>query len=296
MIRYLRTFVVAAETASFSAAGNRLGLTQSAVSTQVRRLEEELGCVLFDRTGKAVRLSATGREVLPQATSILQLFEGMKGKNNGADTGSLSVGAISTVQSALLPKALQRFQREHAGVHVNVVPGTSIQLLTQVDARDLDIAVMIKPRLGLPSELKWIPLIHERYVGIAPAGAPTDLKAVFDTCPFIRYTRRSHGGQLVDRFLKRHGFWPRDSMELDEPAVILKMVSEGLGCSIIPGELVPLDSTPGIEVLALPGQPLIREVGILVRLAALKAPPVSSLIESLAQEAQRFSKAQAVHR
>ena len=74
MIRYLRTFVVAAETASFSAAGNRLGLTQSAVSTQVRRLEEELGCVLFDRTGKAVRLSATGREVLPQATSILQLF------------------------------------------------------------------------------------------------------------------------------------------------------------------------------------------------------------------------------
>ena len=62
MIRNLRTFVVAAETESFSAAGNRLGLTQSAVSTQIRRLEEELGYTLFDRTGKSVTLSSEGRD------------------------------------------------------------------------------------------------------------------------------------------------------------------------------------------------------------------------------------------
>lgn len=62
MIRYFRTFLVAAETASFSAAAVRLSLTQSAVSTQIRRLEEDLGCALFDRTGKSVTLSEQGRK------------------------------------------------------------------------------------------------------------------------------------------------------------------------------------------------------------------------------------------
>jgi DNA-binding transcriptional LysR family regulator len=73
-------------------------------------------------------------------------------------------------------------------------------------------------------------------------------------------------------------------MELDEPAVILKMVSEGLGCAIIPGQLVPLDSTPGVQVLPLPGKPLLREIGMLVRQSALKQPAVATLIESFEQE------------
>jgi len=286
MIRNLRTFVVAAETESFSAAGNRLGLTQSAVSTQIRRLEEELGYTLFDRTGKSVTLSSEGREVLEQATRILESFEGMKQNQRGTGRGVINLGAISTVQQSFLTKALLRFRREHAMTHVNIVPGTSIQLLTRVDSHDLDVAVMIKPRLGLPADLKWIPLMQERYVCVAPKGSPTDLGSLFRERPFIRYDRRSHGGHLVDRFLKRHGLWTMDSIEADEPSVILKMVSEGLGCSIIPGELVPVARTAGIMVVSLPGRPLVREIGILIRLAAMNRQPAMTLIESLAAEAQ----------
>ncbi|EHP39923.1 LysR family transcriptional regulator [Cupriavidus basilensis OR16] len=61
MIRYFGTFLVAVETASFSAAGARLALTQSVVSTQVRRLEEDLGCSLFDRAGKSITLEESRR-------------------------------------------------------------------------------------------------------------------------------------------------------------------------------------------------------------------------------------------
>jgi DNA-binding transcriptional LysR family regulator len=174
--------------------------------------------------------------------------------------------------------------------HVNIVPGTSIQLLTRVDSHELDVAVIIKPRLGLPSDLKWIPLMQERYVGVAPEGWPSDLGELFRQRPFIRYDRRSHGGQLVDRFLKRHGLWTMDSMELDEPSVILKMVSEGLGCSIIPGELVPVARTAGIQVIPLPGRPLVREIGILIRLAAMNRQSTTMLIESLAAEAQAIQR------
>ncbi|MDF3831479.1 LysR family transcriptional regulator [Cupriavidus basilensis] len=286
MIRYFRTFLVAAETASFSAAGARLALTQSAVSTQIRRLEEDLGCTLFDRAGKSVTLSEEGRKLLPEAVRFVELYASMKGRAHVAsDTAPLDLGAVSTVQATLLPKAMKRFRAGFPKTHVNIVPGMSTQLLTQVDARELDVAVLIKPRLGIPQELKWVPLMRERFVGIAPSGSPRELKTLLAALPFIRYNRHSMGGQLVDRYLRRHRLWVEESMELDEPAVILQMVGEGLGCAIIPAELVPLGATPNVEVIPLPGQPVFREIGVLVRQSALKRAPLAALIDALVAEA-----------
>lgn len=280
MLRYFKTFLVAAETGSFSAAGARLGLTQSAVSTQIRRLEEDLGCTLFDRSGKSVSLSDEGRQMLDDAARIVGLYESMKGARGQRDTAPLDLGAVSTVQSTLLPQAMQRFRVAHPDTHVNIVPGMSTQLLTQVDARELDIAVLVKPRLGIPPELKWVPLIRERFVAVAPPEAPDNLKALLETVPFIRYNRHSTGGQLVDRYLRRHRLWVREGMELDEPAVILQMVSEGLGCAIIPSALVPLRQTPNIKEVPMPGQALYREIGVLVRQSALKRAPAAALIDA----------------
>lgn len=280
LLRYFKTFLVAAETGSFSAAGARLGLTQSAVSTQIRRLEEDLGCTLFDRSGKSVALSDEGRQMLDDAARIVGLYESMKGARGQRDTAPLDLGAVSTVQSTLLPQAMQRFRVAHPDTHVNIVPGMSTQLLTQVDARELDIAVLVKPRLGIPPELKWVPLIRERFVAVAPPEAPDNLKALLETVPFIRYNRHSTGGQLVDRYLRRHRLWVREGMELDEPAVILQMVSEGLGCAIIPSALVPLRQTPNIKEVPMPGQALYREIGVLVRQSALKRAPAAALIDA----------------
>lgn len=286
MIRYLRTFLVAAETSSFSSTGARLGLTQSAVSLQIRRLEEDLGCQLFERTGKSVSLSSEGRRIMADTARILELYQGLKGQRHAeANIGAIDLGAISTVQSTLLPRALYRFREHYPNVHVNIVPGMSAQLLTQVDARELDLAVLIKPRLGIPSDMKWITVMRERYIGIAPAGAPHDLKKLLAALPFIRYNRRSHGGQLVDNFLKRHSLWVKEGMELDEPAIILKMVSEGLGWAVIPGELVQVEASNGVEKFPLPGRPFFREIGILVAASALKAPSTSAFIECLQEEA-----------
>src|ERR1700754_1533615 len=290
MIRNLRTFVVAAETESFSAAGNRLGLTQSAVSTQIRRLEDELGFPLFDRKAKSVTLCSEGRHALEQATQILDLFDGMKQQRGFPDPRGLNIGAISTVQASLLPKALQHFRRAQPAASINIAPGISTELLAKVDSHELDLAVMIKPRLGLPPDLKWIPLIRERYVFIAPKGTPGDLGEVLRTQPFIRYDRRSPGGQLVDRYLKQHGLATMDTMELDEPSVILNMVSEGLGCSIIPGELVPVSKARGIKTLRLPGSPLIREIGILARLEVFDRPSTQTFVDSLTVQASKIGK------
>ncbi|RJF92468.1 LysR family transcriptional regulator [Noviherbaspirillum saxi] len=288
MIRYLRTFVIAAQTSSFSAAGMKLGLTQSAVSIQIRKLEEEFGTMLFERTGKSVSLSDAGQALLPDAIHMLDLYDRMKGASQGSsDSRPIDLGAISTVQAALLPKALRSFRSHFPNVHINIIPGMSTQLLTQIDAKELDIAVIIKPRLGIPPDLKWILLIEEHYVVVLPADWPQDLPLLAGTLPFIRYNRNSYGGHIVDRYLKQHHLWVQDGMELDEPSVILEMVSEGLGWSIIPGGLVPLITTKGIATLPLPGRPLSREIGVLVRVSTLKRRTTALLIDSLREEAKR---------
>lgn len=298
MIRYLKTFVTAAETASFSAAGARLGLTQSAVSAQIQRLEDDLGVALFERTGRAVSLSDDGRRLLAQAQGVIAGYQAMRGEAGARDAQAtlapIHVGAILTVQLGLLPGAVQRWTALGAMPHLNIVPGMSVQLLAQLDARELDLAVMIRPRIGVPADMKWLMLMREPYVAIAPKGTRGDVAHWAGSLPFVRYNRRSYGGDLVERYLKRHRLWVREGVELDEPEVILRMVRARLGWSIVPATLIGLPShanaadkptRTGVQVLPLAGEPLTRELGVLARQSALKRAPVATLMKCLTEAA-----------
>jgi len=285
MIRYLKTFIVAGKTSSFSLTGSTLGLTQSAVSTQIQRLEDDLNCRLFERLGKSVVLSARGKELLPIAQEILRLYGSLKGQPEGTETsGTIEIGAISTVQLGLLPDALHFFKMRFPHVEVNVIPGTSVSLLSLIDARDLEIAVMIKPTLKLTKDLLWTTLLRESYVAIAPNNTKeVSLKDLLHNHPFIRYNRRSYGGQIVDKFLARARLQVNATMELDEPAVILQMVKRGLGVSIIPYELTAIEARDELRILPLDGKNLFREIGILQREKTLARSVVQALITSLVE-------------
>lgn len=297
MIRYLKTFVTAAETASFSAAGARLGLTQSAVSAQIQRLEDDLGVQLFERTGRAVSLSDDGRRLLAQAQGVIAGYQAMRGEAGARDAQAalapIHVGAILTVQLGLLPGAVQRWTALGPMPHLNIVPGMSVQLLAQLDAKELDLAVMIRPRIGVPADMKWLTLMQEPYVAIAPKGTRGTVVEWAASLPFVRYNRRSYGGDLVERYLRRHRLWVREGVELDEPEVILRMVRARLGWSIVPATLIglPLEANAsktaksGVQVLPLGGAPLVRELGVLVRQSALKRAPVATLMKCLSEAA-----------
>lgn len=123
MLREFKTFVAVARDGTFTGAGRQLGLTQSAVSAQIRRLEDHLGVTLFDRSGKAAVLNAHGRELLPQAEELLALAEGMVNQAGGRVSGVLRIGAIASVQQDLLVHALKPFRAAYPDVRVRVVPG-----------------------------------------------------------------------------------------------------------------------------------------------------------------------------
>lgn len=292
MIRYLKTFIAAARLDSFSAAGAQLGLTQAAVSMQIQRLEQELNCKLFERIGKTVTISAHGKQLLVTAEQIVALFNSMKGQTDAAQArGRIDIGAISTVQQGLLPKALTAFRRQFPKVEVNIVPGTSVQLMSLIDSNDLSLAVMIRPTLRITKGLKWTPLLSETYVAICSTSVkgPTSIKDLLADHPFLRYSRRSYGGQLVDRYLKRNRLQVDDAMELDEPMVLIEMVREGLGVSIIPYGLVARQLGRNIRVIPLPGQAFHREIGVLQRTASATNIALDGLIECIASASGRLA-------
>jgi len=288
MIRYLKTFVAAAQLGSFSTAGARLGLTQSAVSMQIRRLEDELNCELFTRVGKSVTVSDHGKQLLRTSEEIIRLFESMKGQTEVAATrGKIDIGAISTVQLSLLPAALADFRKYLPLVEINVVPGTSVQLMSQIDSNDLSLAIMIRPNLKMTKGLKWTTMLRETYVAIAPLSArETTVKDLLAAHPFLRYSRRSYGGQLVDRYLKRARLHVNDTMELDEPMVIMEMVRKGLGVAIIPYDLAAgASSSKKLRVLPLGGAGFFREIGVLRRVASASNDAVDQLLHCIAKAA-----------
>ncbi|ALN17164.1 LysR family transcriptional regulator [Ectopseudomonas mendocina] len=283
MLRELKTFVTVARHGTFAAAGQRVGLTQSAVSAQMRVLEQNLGVRLFDRSGRSAVLSAGGRHALPLAEQILGLYAQMAVPTALAEwQGELKIGAIATVQTGLLPEALVRFRTQAARVELKLVPGVSLDLLGQVDAGELDLAVLIRPPFELPKELMQVPLAREPFVLIVPPGLPGDdpLQLLREQ-PFVRYDRRSFGGRQVERFLREQRLTPREALELDELEAIVRMVECGLGVSLIPRAGLWCNRPQELRVLELGELTFHRELVATLR-RAQRQPALDWLLQCLA--------------
>lgn len=267
MIKEFKTFIAVARDGTFTGAGGQLGLTQSAVSAQIKRLEAYLGVELFDRNARSAVLNAHGREMLVQAEEIVAMAERMVNTAGaGHVSGSLRIGAIASVQQDLLVRALVPFRAAFPEVRVRIVPGVSLSLLGQVDAGELDLAVLIRPPFALPPELGWQALLREPVVLAVPAELPAELtwRDALGTQPFIRYDRASFGGRLVDMFLKKQRITVHEAVELDEIEALANMVRHGLGVALLPH--TQQMNIEGLRLLPLEEAAFYREIGIIGRM------------------------------
>ena len=236
MIRELKTLIAVTREGTFAAAGQKVGLTQAAVSAQMKRLEEDLGFLLFDRTGRSARLNRMGRQTVERAQELVRLYGALGARTSESEASvPVALGAIASAQQSLLPGALARFHRLQPRSRTRVVPGLSIQLLDLVDAGELDLAVIIRPPFSLHSDLQATTLSREPFRLIAPRSvAGDDYTELLANLPFIRYDRSSFGGRQVDRFLRSTHRKVREILELDELDAIVKLVAEGLGVALVP--------------------------------------------------------------
>lgn len=235
-LRVLRTFLAVAAEGSFTAAAQRVALTQAAVGLQMRSLEDDLKRKLFTRRGRLVTLNEQGRALVPMATQIVALYEQAR-HGTRADAplaGTVQFGSVVSALSQLLRATLE-LKRRHPAVDLHVVSGKSSQLISQVENRELDAAVVVhNPALNRPT-LVWTPLYAEPMVLLTPAtsraAAP---RAMVERYPFIRFDRTEHTGELVERTLRRLRAKPQEFLELNSIEAIVELVRDGLGVAMLP--------------------------------------------------------------
>jgi len=266
MMRELKTFLAVVRFGTFASAGAHIGLTQSAVSAQIQRLEEDLGFPLFDRTGRSATLNAAGKQTVDSAEELLSVYARLAARGGTAEqSGLLRVGAIASAQASFLVSAIELFRQTSPGWRIRVVPGVSLNLLAQVDSGEVDVAVIIKPPFALPAELHWRTLLIETFVLLVPRElADRPWRALLKSEPFIRYDRSSFGGRLVDRFLRRIRVTVQDVVELDELQGIVGLVAHGVGVALIP-QSSALHMPETVRALSLGDETFTREIGLVQR-------------------------------
>ncbi len=152
----LRAFIAVTECGGFRSAANRLHLTQSTVSQQIKRLEQEAGRPLFRRTTRAVSLTDEGEMLLGDARRLLQLEEAARLRLAAPQlSGLVRLGAVEEVASGALPPALGRFARLHPNVRLEVLVGVSADLIEQLDTGGLDVVLAKRPWGTSRGRLIW---------------------------------------------------------------------------------------------------------------------------------------------
>ncbi|AHD14682.1 HTH-type transcriptional regulator GltC [compost metagenome] len=287
MIRELKTLIAVAREGTFAAAGLKVNLTQAAVSAQMQRLEAELGYEIFERKGRNAQLNRRGQQILEQAQELVRLYNSLGSSAQGvAPTVQVEVGAIASVQRSLLPQALAQFHGARPECRTRIIPGLSLELLSAVDAREIDIAVIIRPPFELQSDLHWTTLASEPYRLIVPAGlADAEWSEMLSTQPFIRYDRSSFGGRQVDRFLRQFHFNTRDVCELDELDAITELVGKGVGVALVP-QTVSRDAWPAsVRAYDLGGHTFHRDIGLVHPANVALSVQVTLLVQLIVEAA-----------
>ena len=153
-VEQLRTFVAIADTRSFTRAGERVHKTQSAVSMQMKRLEERVGRPLFNRDGRSARLTEDGERLLDYARRIVRLnTECLSSFEDAALTGRVRLGLPDDYADRYLPEILASFSRMHPRAEVTVVCEPTPMLLERVHAGDLDLAIITHMESRTPAEI-----------------------------------------------------------------------------------------------------------------------------------------------
>lgn len=236
LIRSLRAFLAVYRSGTVVAAAEQVHLSASAVSVQLKNMEEELGVALFDRTRRSLRLTPAGQRLVPLAEQLLGTYQQMKTLGDNSQlAGTLSLGVINSALTGVLPALLSRITLAHRDLNIRIVAGISSDLMAQVEGGTLDAAIVTQPPHYASPELDFHPLYTEPFALILPPALRyTSLAAILGSHPYIAFDRSTWAGGLIEDYLGSHGLRVRPAMELNSLDAVTAVVNEGLGVSIVP--------------------------------------------------------------
>ncbi|MDH3603303.1 MAG: LysR substrate-binding domain-containing protein [Candidatus Tectomicrobia bacterium] len=267
-LRQLLAFKTVADQGSFTTAAGILRLTQSAISQQIKALEDECEVLLFDRSNRVVRLTDAGQLFLARVELILAQVENARiemAEMAGGAKGRCRIGSLPSAAAYLLPWAIVRFQQRYPGVDLQLKEALQWQVLEWVSQGAVDFALM-----GLPvadTQLQSTALLQDEFVLMVPqhhdfAGRRSVGIADLVQERFILYPQGAGGRDLFMDACRQAGFEPQVVFESDDRETILGLVAAGVGVTIMPRLIARHTRVDGPVMIDSLKPRLFRQVGL----------------------------------
>ncbi len=268
-ISQLRSFLKIAEFRNFTRAAEACGVTQPALSQQMARLEAEIGCPVFERQGRQVRLTEAGEMLHRRALSIVSLVEdtARQVKDDG-ETGRLVVGAIPTIAPYYLPRVLARFRAEVPRARVEVNELVTEALIKQCQLGDLDVGVLALPVPVEHAHLELEPLFEEPLWLVLPSThrlakgkKPVPIDEIRAE-PFLLLDDAHCLSGHIRLYCQSRKLAPVSTGRASQLATVQEMVAHGHGLSFVPEMARKVDASPLRVHKQLDGQAPTRGIGV----------------------------------
>jgi len=262
-LRQLKVFESVARNLSFSRAAEELHLTQPAVSTQVRKLEEHAGLALFEQLGKKIHLTPAGAEMLHSSRLIIQQFKEVEeamAQFKGVSGGTLNVAVISA-GDYFFPRLLVEFAGKHPGVNLNFGVCNREELLEQLSDNRTDLAIMVRP----PQDMDTVneAFAPHPYVIVAAPDHPLAGKKRIPVSrlasePFVVREKGSDTWASMEDGFGEHLSELNVAMEIKSTETIKQAVMAGMGITFLSAHTISRELRAGnLTMLQVQGFPLM---------------------------------------
>lgn len=289
----LNLFHLVARRSSFTKAGQEAGLTQSAITRQIRGMEDRLGITLFERTTRHVKLTRAGARLFEKSDALLAEVNGTireLQRDFELVPQTIRVGISRSIGFAYLPGFFFAFRRKFPGVQIQLAQEPSRTLLQNVEQNELDVA-LLSPPPHLPRGLKITHRFNDDFTIIAPPqlqlprkGKQIDLiktGKLLMTQRWISIDRECNTGKRMHHWLAKNDLRIEPAMELDNFDVIVNLVSLGMGVSLVPHRVLPIYfNRRAVQKISLK-EKFSRELVVVVRKNRKQAEYLTNFVENI---------------
>jgi DNA-binding transcriptional LysR family regulator len=267
-LRQLEIVQAVAETGSFTGAGRKLRVSQSAISRQILLLEEELNETIFLRIGRRIRITPAGEALVKLSHRVFgDIKETMTviGESQQVLSGTLRLAGGMTVCMYVFPMLLQEYRRHHSMVEVKLITGPAQRLLNEIRSGAADVGFITLP--VQEPDLVTVPAMEEEMLLVAHPSHPlTKKKKILPQDliqqPFVLFEAASNSRRVIDEFFLREHLQPRIVMETENVEILKALVRSEMGVTIIPYQAVAREVRSGqLSCARVSGVHLVRQTG-----------------------------------
>ena len=283
-LKLLQTFLLVAENSSFRQAADLVSRSQSAVSTQIKQLEEQVGVALFHRTTRKVRLTAEGKQLLDNARKAVGEIElGLRNLREVADMrrGRVALACAPMIAATRLPAILSSFEKEYHGVRIVLQELKSVELFQSVRNGDVDFGIGPVVRDG---DLDFEPIITERIHALVPRRFIAERRDTITLTeladlPIIQFHSATVMAQLIAEAATSKDVALNVRYQCIQGQTMVALAEAGLGATLLTESVARTVRSDAVQSMLIVDPPINQQFGIVRRRGQMLSPAAARLVE-----------------